>query len=470
MGDRIHAISLYTQAQQIKDGNNPLKSPPEHAYRLMASSVMADPTMGLGWYEYGNANSDNMWRHAAVAAYRRALELPDGSDGGDLTPEWRSKCMVNLAHNLHHIGRNKEAREIVLKALAMDDKLENGWLTLSLIQNVEGQLGNAEISARRAMSIKRTPAIEIGLAFSLMYGRKFAEGLKHFEARFEYVLQQFLQYPYPQWHGEPGKVVSLISEQGMGDALSFSRFVPAVIERSQFVHIRINQELLKLFRIMFQRYKNISIEPLPCAYAPADCWSTFTSLPVALGLSDREIVNAPSMSCPSLSVDNSWRSTDRSLHIGVTWTGSKANWINGHRSFPIECLLELYKIPGVQLYSLQMDDAGQQIHDKGMASLIRDMRPYCRDVCDTLSILNGLDLVVTCESALGHIAGLAGKECIIPYSYNGGDYRIGRTEEGSLWYPNHRIFKQGYDAEWKPVFDKIVRYLQRRQKQQLAAE
>lgn len=462
--NRLHAISLYTQAQQIKDGNNPHNMPMDHAYRLIASSVMADPSMGLGWYEYGNANSDNVWRHAAVAAYRRALELPNGPDGGDLTIEFRQKCMVNLAHNLHHIGRNKEAKEIVSLALALNDRLENGWLTLSLIHNVGGNLIRAEECARRALSITRTPAIEIGLAFALMYNRKLKEGLKHFEARYEYVLRQFLSYPYPQWHGEEGKTVFLISEQGMGDALSFSRFIPQVIERSKFVHIRVNSELVKLFRIQLQRYSNISIEPAPCQFAPADCWTTFMSMPVALGLSDKEIINAPSLPCPQLSIDQSWKSSDRDLHIGVSWSGSQANWINHYRSFPIEFLLELYRIPGVQLYSLQMDDASQHIHDKGMAALIRDMKPYCRDVCDTLAVMKDLDLIVTCESALGHIAGLMGKECIIPYSHNGGDFRIGRTEEGPIWYPNHRIFKQGYDMDWKPVFDRIVMHMQRRQK------
>jgi tetratricopeptide (TPR) repeat protein len=464
MGERVHAISLYTQAQQIKDGNNPHNMPMDHAYRLIASSVMADPTIGLGWYEYGNANSDNMWRHAAVAAYRRALELPDGSVTGDMNTEFREKCMVNLAHNLHHLGCNKEAKDIVRQALARNNDLNNGWITLSLIENVEGRLKDAQKSARKAMELGRTPNIELGLAFALMYDRKLADGLRHFEARFEYILRNFLNYPYPQWKGEPGKTVFLVSEQGMGDALSFSRFVPALIERSKFVHIRVNSELLKLFRIMFQKYDNISIEPMPCPYAAADCWTTYMSLPVALGMTDKEIIEAPALPCPSLTIDQSWKSTDRTLHIGVSWTGSQANWINHYRSFPIELLLELYRVPGVQLYSLQADDASQQIHDKGMASLIRDMKPYVRDVCDTLAILKDLDLVVTCESALGHIAGLMGKECIIPYSYNGGDFRIGRTEEGSIWYPNHRIFKQGYDMDWRPVFGRIVRHLQRRQK------
>ncbi len=52
-----------------------------------------------------------------------------------------------------------------------------------------------------------------------------------------------------------------------------------------------------------------------------------------------------------------------------------------------------------------------------------------------------------------------GKPCLIPYSHHGGDFRIGRTEDGSLWYPNHRIFKQDRNAEWKTVFERIVRYI-----------
>jgi len=465
MGDRTHAIALYAQAQLIKEGNNPHNMPMEHAHRLIASSVMADPSMGLGWYEYGNCSSDTMFRSAAVAAYRRALETPNGEQSkGELTEEWRNKCMVNLAHNLHHLGKNKEAKQIVMEALRKDDQLENGWLTLSLIQNVEGQLENAAASARKAMSIKRTPAIEIGLAFALMYDRKLDVGLRHFESRFEYVLRDFLNYPYPQWRGEEGKTVAVMSEQGMGDALSFSRFIPDIAERSKLVLVRVNQELVKLLRVMFQRYPNVQVDPVPCPYPPADYWTTFTSLPVAMEMTTDEIINKPHLPCPQFSLDQSWKSSDRDLHIGVTWTGSKANWINHHRSFPIEHLLRLYEIPGVQLYSLQMDDNANMIHDRGLVALIRDMRPYIKDVCDTIAVVNGLDLLITCESALGHIGGLMQKETWIPYSYSGGDFRIGRTENGCFWYPNHRIFKQGYDQDWVPVFNKIVLALQKKQK------
>ncbi len=87
---------------------------------------------------------------------------------------------------------------------------------------------------------------------------------------------------------------------------------------------------------------------------------------------------------------------------------------------------------------------------------MRNLAPYIRDVCDTLSLFKELDMVICCESALGHIAGLGQKECWIPYSYSGRDYRLGNTGEKPLWYPKHRIFRQGPDAQWGPVFDKII--------------
>src|SRR5207244_2833994 len=73
----------------------------------------------------------------------------------------------------------------------------------------------------------------------------------------------------------------------------------------------------------------------------------------------------------------------------------------------------------------------------------------------TVSLLQGIDLVITVESALGHIAGAIGKECWIPYSWRGRDYRIGNTGAKVLWYPNHRVFQQGRDCRWEPVFKRI---------------
>lgn len=464
-GDRATALNFYQKAVEAQSDQN---AGPDLRYQLLSSAVMADPSMGMGFYELGNINGSNFWRDAAVSCYRRALELPNGTQPGDMTPEWRAKAMNNIAFELHHLGRQDEAREWGLKAIKAEPNLSKAWLTLSLIDNIEGNLHRSIAYARKALALEKDPAIELGLAFALMHDGQYAEGLKHFQARVEYVLRHFLSYPYPRWDGERDKTVFLVADQGIGDTLSFARFVPAVLGRCKRVHMRIQPELLRLFRIFFQRYDNLTIEPLPCPFPPADGWTSFMCLPTALGLNDEEIRTMPGLQCPQIDIGRSWLAPDRDMHIGVAWKGSEANMSNNWRSFPMELLLDLYQVPGIQLYSLQIGQGGQDIHTKGSAALIYDLNPYVRDVSDTIGILRELDLVISCESLLPHICGLTGTECWIAYSHNAGDFRIGRTEErGQLWNPHARIFKQGRNGKWGPVFQRIKEALRDRMETRL---
>jgi hypothetical protein len=304
------------------------------------------------------------------------------------------------------------------------------------------------------------PAIEVQLAFALMMAGEYAEGLKHFERRFEYRLKNFLTYPYPKWTGENGKTLFLVADQGIGDTLSFSRFAPAAAARCKFIHMAVQPELARLFRASFQKLTNINIVPTPPnGFPAADCWSTFVGLPTALGLTNQEIKDAPNIPIPAFHIGTKWKSPDRRLHIGVAWAGSPANDIDQHRSFGVTQFLELYRVPGVQLYSLQVGPRAKDLHDAGCAALIWDLAPQIRDVSDTVAIIRELDLVITCESALGHIAGMMGKETWLAYSYRGRDYRCRNGDGPVLWNPNHRVFMQGKDCAWKPVFDAMVNEL-----------
>ena len=143
------------------------------------------------------------------------------------------------------------------------------------------------------------------------------------------------------------------------------------------------------------------------------------------------------------------------MHIGIAWRGSQLNEINEHRSIPVTQFLDLYKVPDVQLYSLQVDGNKQHLHDLGCAPVIKDLSGYIRDVTDTLSIMKDLDLIVTIESAVGHIATLAGIETWVPYSYQGRDWRVGVDGADQIW-SKYRVFPQGPDMAWQPTFDRIV--------------
>jgi hypothetical protein len=299
------------------------------------------------------------------------------------------------------------------------------------------------------------PICEMQLAFATLFARQFPDALRHFEVRFKYKLHSYLSFPYPKWKGEPGKTVYLVADQGLGDTLSYARFVPALCNRAQYVHAIIQPELLRLFTDIFVGIPNLNLIPAPQPFPAADAWTTFVSLPGNLEMSEDELRNTPFPAIRPMFAPTNWKVPGRKLHIGIAWGGSMLNDINKHRSIPIDFFGDLFSVPGVQLYSLQVGQQNQEMYDAGYAPLIRDLTQYISGVDSTIALLQHLDLVITCESALGHICSIIGKECWIPYSTLGKDYRLGITGEDRLWTPHHRIFLQGQDCSWKPVFSDI---------------
>src|SRR6202021_1266690 len=125
----------------------------------------------------------------------------------------------------------------------------------------------------------------------------------------------------------------------------------------------------------------------------------------------------------------------RQVHVGIAWAGSPLNPINDVRSIPVEHFFELYRVPGIQLYGLQIGDRAKDLHDRLGNGVVRDLSYYIRDVVDTVSFLQHLDLVICCESALTHICATAGTEAWVPYSWLGRDYRVGHSGEIRMWQP-----------------------------------
>ncbi len=452
---RETAVKLLNQGIDLAKSN--VQTVRDHAYQLMVSSCYADPSYFESFYNTGCVGADFGKPEAAIALFRRAIEC-------EATKEAKAPALCNLGWKLAELGRLEEASICLHEAADMNPHLGLPWLHLSSIHTTWGQTTTAVECARKAKKLlieegKETLG-EFGLAFALLFDRQFAAGLKAFEARFPERLPQFTHYPYPKWKGEKGKTVFLVADQGLGDTLSFSRFVPQVAERAGYIHAVVQRELMQTFRYAFRKYDNINWLPQPSNFPQADAWTTFVSLPFALGLNDDQIRSVSNIEVMPKRVPNEWKVPGRKLHIGIAWAGAAQNDIDRHRAIPLTQFLDLYRVPGIQLYSLQMDHRRMDIHSTGSAALVRDLSGYIDDVGATFSILQHLDMVVTIESALGHICSMVGKECWVPYSYLGRDYRIGVDGSDRLWTPAHRVFRQGPNLQWQPVFDEMVKALQ----------
>lgn len=456
MGDRAHAVALYNQGVEAVNATQ-YPTHLQHAYKCFSSACYADPTWAQAFYQAGNNNVDQKLAHAAIACYRRALQ-------NDPPDDIHARLACNLGWQLEQVGEIDEALHWSQRALQLDPKLTHAHINLSIQYRHLSDSGKALSHAEQAMLLEPgNNDCEIAVAFAALFDRQFMRGLKHFEKRFQWRLHHFLNYPYPQWDGSDGKVVFLVADQGLGDTLSYARFVHELCKRSKYVHACVQHELLRLFQHAFRGIGNLNLLPgLNANFPAADAWTTFVSLPYALGLTDEQYRNAPQIEPPSYALPNSWKVPDRKLHIGIAWRGSALNDIDKHRNLPPYLFFELNRVPGVQLYNLQVGEHAQDIVNLGGAPVVQDLSTYIHDVVDTVSLVRKLDLVISVESALPHICALAGVECWLPYSYLGRDYRIGLTGEDMIWTPLHKIFRQDKDQDWLPVFRRMAEALEQR--------
>jgi hypothetical protein len=454
VGDRETAVRFFNQGIQcINDKSKPTN--PTTAFQLFASACHVDPTWAQGYFQYGNNCADLNFNRAAIAAYRRALQQTN-------TDEELFKTYANLGWAYFVDGRVDESRKALERSLELKKDYAASWTNLAQVHALLDNDVKAIECAKRGWELDPdNPTTEAAYAFALLFGRKLKLGFEHFEIRFKWRLHQFLQYPYAKWLGEDNKTVFLVADQGMGDTLCFARFVHQAAKRAKFIHAYVQSELMRLFMHAFIDIDNINLLPMGSSFPQADAWTTFVSLPFALGLSDEEIRKAKQISYPLLPLPTTWMVPDQKLHVGIQWGGSKQNDIDKYRTIPVEYFLELCRVPGVHLYSIQVGDHADDANLIGATALIKNLSPYIRDVVDTCSLLRDLDLVICCESALGHICSMAGKECWVASSYQGRDYRVGHRGDDQIW-SKYRIFRQGKDLQWKPVFDRIVEALNER--------
>lgn len=463
---RNQAIEFHNEA--VKLGATDLQT----SYRLVCSAVTVDPTCAQAWYFLGNVTADLKQYEASIASFRRALDLPDDVVSGGMNPDLRAKCLVNLGHRLLNAGHVEESLEVSLRAVeflkkhpeADEEGRAFAWTNVSLVLSILGRTDESLRYAAAAYAQSKKPIVELGLAFAHLYARNWAAGLKHFEARFEFKLRNYLNYPYPRWRGGKERTLYVAPDQGLGDTLSYLRFVPLAAARVEHLTLAVQVELVRMVTAAMGAWPNVRVIPFTSEFPAADCWCPIVGLPTALGLTSGDIEHCPQhWGVPPLDGPDpsAWKVKDARLHVAIAFAGSPDNEIDQHRSIPFVQFFDLCRVVGVQVYSLQVGPKAADLHAAGAVAIIRDLSPWIRDVADTVAILREMDLVITIESFLGHLAGALGKECWIPYSYLGGDYRIGRNPQASgpgrpLWYANHRIFRQGPDCRWQPVFNKIV--------------
>jgi tetratricopeptide (TPR) repeat protein len=266
-------------------------------------------------------------------------------------------------------------------------------------------------------------------------------------------------FKQPLWIGaEPidGKVLLLHNEQGLGDALQFCRYVPLLAARGARVVLEIDGPLKELLSGLTGVSHCISKgETLP----DFDLHCPLTSLPLAF---DTTLDTIPS-AVPYISVDAPAADWGARLHsqtlprIGLVWSGNPVHNNDRNRSMPLKALLPLLDVKA-QFVSLQKDIRPSDEVVLRARSDILHLGPELQSFVDTAALIEHLDLVISVDTSVAHLAGALGRPVwiLLPYVP---DWRWLLDRDDSPWYPTARLFRQSQTREWHSVIDEARRVL-----------
>ena len=408
---------------------------PQMGYALLVAAARERPEDAEAWYRLGCALGEAKRHEAAVGCLARA----------DLLRPGHARTLLNLGWELHLCGRGEEGAAALVTALTYDKTLALGWTDLSAVR-IGGELKGCVVApidlARRAVELEPHIALHhVQLAMALFHAGEWEEGFREFEWRLAWKMPETLRYPYPLWRSEKVGTLFLQAEQGLGDSLMALRWIEACEGRAARTVLFVQPELRRFF---VERLPWAEVGTTPGVLPAADAWCPLMSLPAALGL------GAPACADHTFEVGRRYR------RIAIAWSGNPAHESAALRDVPLAALLRFAEIPGMTLHSFQVGPGQKELDRLGCHALVEDLSPRLIDMQETVEALENIDLVICCDTALGHLAGVLGKPCWLLVNQRACDWRWGMTGEGSVWYPQHRIWRRGREEGWEAVIERMA--------------
>lgn len=324
-----------------------------------------------------------------------------------------------------------------------------------------GRFGPAADAFRRALALAPgNMDAAYGLGLCLLSLGEMAEGARLYEAgRFGGRRPRLDILPgVPAWDGLPmpkGRLL-LHPEQGAGDVIQFIRYVPWLKERVGGLILPHRPDLDRLLR----RVEGIDHRPGPGEPPPA-CDAFVPLLSLLALFEGRFPAPASYLSADPRAVAD-WRKRlsppDGRARVGLVWAGNPGHHNDRNRSIPLAAFDALLGLPGVAWHALQVGPAAADPERLGWAGRITDLSPGIADFADTAAAISALDLVVTVDTSVLHLAGAMGRPAwgLIPQV---SDWRWVAGREDSAWYPSIRLFRQADDGGWPPVLARLSRAL-----------
>lgn len=427
----------------------------EEAVAAIRKSIKLRSNHAAAHINLGNVRQEQGKLEEAIQAYRQALRVqPDNAD-----------ARYNLGLAVSKRGDYALAEENYRHALRINPRNHDALNNLGNALREQGRFADSLASYEQALALKPDLAQarkNRGMAWLRM--GQWDRGWAEYEWRWRCEDSPPHGFQQPLWDGSSlaGRTILLHTEQGLGDAIQFIRYAPLVKQRGGTVILECQPALAPLFSPAAGIDQLVPRgEKLP----PYDVYAPLLSLPHLLGAHDPAAVGqSPYLAADPALVDE-WRQELSSIpgrKIGINWQGNPQHAKDAQRSLPLAHFLPLAEIPGVRLISLQKNVGSEQLQQLSSPEAVLDLGPLLDNehgaFVDTAAVLASLDLLITSDTAVAHLAGALGARVwvVLPFSP---DWRWLLDRADSPWYPTMRLFRQRKPGDWPEVFGRIAKEL-----------
>jgi tetratricopeptide (TPR) repeat protein len=391
--------------------------------------------------------------HEETACYHKAIQLDPRSAG----------AFFNLGRSFFDKEQFDKALACYEKVIRLNPNFAQAYMNLGLVLRIKGRHEEALSCYQKVIQINPDDAeAHWNMANVLLLTGNFKPGWKEYVWLWKTIdcKKQRREFSQPAWNGcdIKGRTILLYAEYGFGDTIQFIRFAPLVAERGVKVIVECQRELVSLLQDSEGVQKVI---PQGDKLPDFDLQCSLMLLPVLFEISIDTIPNKIPYLTANPALVKKWHK--RLLHdnskmkIGIVWSG-----VSTSKKFcPLETFVPLAQLKCISFYSLQKGEAVKEVMNIPKGMQLYDYSNELTDFSDTAALIENLDLVISIDTSVAHLAGALGKPIwtLVPFVP---DWRWLLNREDSPWYPTMKLFRQPLIGDWKSVFSTVLDNLQQK--------